>query len=186
LICFGNDARKGKGLLSEENFAASFHLFEKFGERGLLAIYLNRFHWEYATGEEVIGQALGYLLDSSVCVPILRNQTGLNILPNPAHVAIPMIVAAELWTGVDKNRKTHRQHVARLEAFLALFPIIDLTIADARCYAVIRATLEQKGQSIGPLDLFIAAQARRLNLTLVTGHITEFKRVTGLKLLHWK
>jgi tRNA(fMet)-specific endonuclease VapC len=186
VICFGNDAGKRKGVFSEENFATRFHLFEKFGERGLLAIYLDRFHWQYATGEEMIGQAQGYLQDSSVCFPILRNQTGLNKLPNPAQVAIPMIVAAELWTAVEKNRKTHPQHVARLEAFLALFPIIDLTIADARCYAEIRATLEQKGQSIGPLDLFIAAQGRRLNSTLVTADVTEFNLVAGLKLLHWK
>lgn len=127
-----------------------------------------------------------YLLDSSACVPILRNKTGLGKLPDPALCGIPVIVAAELWTGVKKNLNTHPQHAARLEAFLSLFHIAEFTMDDALQYAEIRATLEAKGKTIGPLDLLIAAQARSLGATLVTSNVDEFKRVKGLKVLAWK
>jgi tRNA(fMet)-specific endonuclease VapC len=127
-----------------------------------------------------------YLLDSSVCIPILRNKVGLAKLPDPALCGIPVIVAAELWTGVKKNSSKHPQHAARLEAFLSLFHLAEFTIQDALHYAEIRAALEARGRIIGPMDLLIAAQARSIGATLVTANIGEFKRVKGLKVMAWK
>ena len=103
-----------------------------------------------------------------------------------SSAGIPIIVAAELWTGVKKNLATHPQHAARLEAFLSLFSIPEFDIKAAIHYAEIRAELEAAGTPIGPLDLLIAAQARSLNSTLITGNASEFKRVKGLKVLSWK
>jgi tRNA(fMet)-specific endonuclease VapC len=127
-----------------------------------------------------------YLLDSSACIPILRNQAGLGKLPAPARTGIPIIVAAELWTGVEKNRSSHPQQAAKLQAFLSLFTIPEFDLDAARHYAEIRADLEAAGQTIGPLDLLIAAQARSLKATLVTGNAREFKRVKGLKVQEWR
>lgn len=127
-----------------------------------------------------------YLLDSSACIPILRNKAGLSKLPSPAKTGIPIIVAAELWTGVKKNLATHPQQAAKLQAFLGLFAIPEFGMDAAIHYAEIRADLESKGSTIGPLDLLIAAQARSLGATLVTGNVAEFKRVKGLKVLEWK
>ncbi len=127
-----------------------------------------------------------FLLDSSACIPVLRNKAGLEKLPDPALTGIPVIVAAELWTGVKKNIKTHPHHTERLAAFLNLFRLADFDLAAALHYADIRATLEAKGKSIGPLDLLIAAQTRSLDATLVTANTAEFKRVKGLKLIALK
>jgi tRNA(fMet)-specific endonuclease VapC len=127
-----------------------------------------------------------FLLDSSACIPVLRNKAGLEKLPDPAVTGIPVIVAAELWTGVNKNLKTHPHHAARLEAFLSLFLLPNFDLDAALHYAEIRAHLESKGKTIGPLDLLIAAQARSLDATLVTANAGEFKRVKGLKMLVWK
>jgi tRNA(fMet)-specific endonuclease VapC len=130
--------------------------------------------------------APSFLLDTSACVPILRNQAGLEKLPDPALTGIPVIVAAELWTGIKKNQKNHPHQAARLEAFLSLFLLADFDLDAALHYADIRAVLEAKGTSIGPLDLLIAAQTRSLGATLVTANAREFKRVKGLKVLAWK
>jgi tRNA(fMet)-specific endonuclease VapC len=127
-----------------------------------------------------------FLLDSSACIPVLRNTTGLEKLPAPALTGIPVIVAAELWTGVKKNIETHPHHAARLEAFLSFFTLVDFNLEAALHYADIRAALEADGKLIGPLDLLIAAQARSLGGTLVTGNQKEFKRVEGLKILTFK
>lgn len=127
-----------------------------------------------------------FLLDSSACIPVLRNKVGPGKLPDPALTGIPVIVAAELWTGVKTNLKTHPHQAARLEAFLSLFWLADFTLDAALHYADIRAALEATGKTIGPLDLLIAAQARSLGATLVTANAGEFKRVKGLKVLSWK
>lgn len=127
-----------------------------------------------------------FLLDTSACIPVLRNKAGLEKLPNPALTGIPVIVAAELWTGVKKNLKTHPHQAARLEAFLSLFRLADFTLDAAVSYADIRAALEATGRTIGPLDLLIAAQVRSLGATLVTANAREFKRVKGLKVQAWK
>ncbi len=127
-----------------------------------------------------------FLLDSSACGPVLRNQAGVEGLPDPSLTGIPVIVAAELWTGVKKNLKTHPRQAARLEAFLSLFWLADFTLDAALHYADIRAALEATGQTIGPLDLLIAAQARSLGATLVTANTGEFQRVEGLKVLDWQ
>ena len=127
-----------------------------------------------------------FLLDSSACIPVLRNKAGLGKLPDPTLTGIPVIVAAELWTGVTKNLQTHPRHAARLEAFLGFFRIADFTLDCALHYADIRADLEAQGTSIGPLDLLIAAQVRSLGATLLTANVREFKRVKGLKVLAWK
>jgi tRNA(fMet)-specific endonuclease VapC len=127
-----------------------------------------------------------YLLDTSACIPILRNQAGLGKLPAPAKTGIPMLVAAELWTRVKKNMAIHPQHAAKLRAFLGLFSIPVFDMDAALHYAEIRADLEAAGKVIGPLDLLIAAQARSLKAILVTSNADEFKRVKGLKVQPWK
>ena len=126
-----------------------------------------------------------YLLDSSACIPILRNKAGLGTLPAPAKTGIPMIVAAELWTGVKKNMATHPQQAAKLQAFLDMFSIPVFDMEAALHYAEIRAELEAAGKVIGPLDLLIAAQARSLKATLVTSNAGEFNRIKGLKVQEW-
>ncbi|MFZ4778632.1 MAG: PIN domain-containing protein [Terrimicrobiaceae bacterium] len=127
-----------------------------------------------------------FLLDSSACIPVLRNAAGLGRLPDPLLTGIPVIVAAELWTGVKKNPRTHPQNASRLEAFLGLFWLAEFTLDAALHYADIRAALETEGKSIGPMDLLIAAQARSLGSTLVTANTREFQRVKGLKVRAWK
>ncbi len=126
-----------------------------------------------------------YLLDSDACISVLRQRMGLDRLPEPGLTGIPVIVAAELWTGVRKAGASHPRSAARLEAFLGLFTVVEFTLNAALHYAEIRTDAEAGGKPIGPLDLLIAAQARSLGATLVTANIREFKRVRGLKVLDW-
>jgi len=52
-------------------------------------------------------------------------------------------------------------------------------------YAGIRSHLERAGCVIGANDLWIAAHARALGLTVVTGNTSEFNRVPGLAVEDW-
>jgi len=100
-------------------------------------------------------------------------------------VGIPAIVLYELWYGIKKSVRPE-ENIARLSTFLAL----DVTpwpfdAEDAREAGEIRATLDRSGTPIGPYDILIAAQARRLGALLVTANKREFARVPGLKTEDW-
>lgn len=126
-----------------------------------------------------------YMLDSSVCIAILRDLPHLDRLPPTEECCLSRIVAAELWTGAEKSS---RAEMARAEVgdFLDQFPVLDFDAAASRAYGEIRAALERKGKIIGPLDLLIAAHARSAAVTLVTGNDKEFCRVPNLKVLRWQ
>ena len=144
-----------------------------------------RASWRVARPEPIAPSA--QVKDDCPALPVHVPCAGVGVAVNDiwALTGIPVIVAAELWTGVKKNLRTHPHQVARLEAFLALFSIPDFTLDAALHYAEIRAALEAKGKTIGPLDLLIAAQARSLGAVLVTANSSEFKRVKGLKIQAW-
>lgn len=125
-----------------------------------------------------------FMLDSSACIHVLRGLVPFDALPARNDTAISSIVAAELWTGVEKSRGLDRG--GSLEDFLRLFSIADFGSDDARRYAEIRADLERKRTLIGPMDLLIAAHALRLGASLITRNAREFKRVKGLKVQAWK
>lgn len=130
-----------------------------------------------------------YHFDSSACVSILRLPVGQvpAILDQwkATDIAISSIVAAELEVGVHKSSKMEVQR-GRLNLFFDRFRIEAFDQPAAQHYGEIRAELEKKGMSIGPLDLLIAAHARSLRATLITANMGEFKRVKGLKVLSWK
>jgi tRNA(fMet)-specific endonuclease VapC len=63
--------------------------------------------------------------------------------------------------------------------------LIDFNEADASEAADIRADLRRRGMPIGPYDVLIAAQARRVGMALMTANTGEFTRVQGLQVLDW-
>lgn len=126
-----------------------------------------------------------FLLDTSVCVDILRRQVPLTRLPSPGECCLSSIVTAELRTGLAKGPANPARKL-KLEEFVSLFPVQDFHDTAARHYAEIRADLERRGILIGPLDLLIAAHARSLDAALVTGNVKEFRRVKGLQVRAWK
>ena len=94
------------------------------------------------------------------------------------------VTVSELWYGVCKSRKVEQNREALVEFLLplAVAPYDERAAVD---YGAIRASLEQSGKTIGPLDLMIAAHARSLDVTLVTNNVHEFQRVDGLSIENW-
>ena len=56
---------------------------------------------------------------------------------------------------------------------------------EVRQAARIRATLEQRGEPIGPIDVLIAGTALAQTAVLVTRNVREFERVPGLQVEDW-
>ena len=95
-----------------------------------------------------------------------------------------VVTKAELLYGVEVSPR-RAQDAAALAAFLPYVEVVALDDDAALHYAEIRADLKRRGAMIGANDLFIAAHARALGLTLVTNNTAEFERVSDLAIENW-
>ena len=129
-----------------------------------------------------------FMLDTDTCSFILKrsNEVVLGRLQTvPINdVCISVITKAELLLGVELSPRRHQDSTA-VDAFLRHVAVLDLPGEAALHYAQIRAELRMQGHMIGANDLFIAAHARSLGLTLVTNNTREFRRVHHLALESW-
>ena len=132
--------------------------------------------------------ALRYLLDTNICIYIAK-QRPPSVAKRFAKLAagsvgMSLITYGELRYGAEKSN--HREQaldsLSRLEA---LIPVISPDDLVGERYGVIRAALERAGTPIGNNDLWIAAHAQRLGVTLVSNNTREFERVPKLKLENW-
>ena len=78
-----------------------------------------------------------------------------------------------------------QQDHAALDEYLRHVEVLGFPDEAASHHAQIRAALKVRGTMIGANDLFIAAHARSLGITLVTNNIDEFGRVQDLKIENW-
>lgn len=129
-----------------------------------------------------------YLLDTNICIYIIKRKP-VSVLQkfnaiSSEEVGISAITVAELEYGIEKSQHKEQNRLA-LHKFLSPFTILSFNYHAAVEYGVIRATLEAKGQSIGPLDTLIAAHAKSLSWTLVTNNEQEFNRVDGVRVENW-
>ena len=74
---------------------------------------------------------------------------------------------------------------AQARLVLAYLTIQDFGERAAFYTGQIRAYLEPRGVSIGPLDTLIAAHAMSLEAVIVTDNVSEFSRVPGLRVENW-
>ncbi len=95
-----------------------------------------------------------------------------------------VVTYGELRVGAEKSaNRTGR--LRTLDAIAELVLVEDLTPRVGAEYGSIRAGLEREGKMIGNNDLWIAAHARCIGLTLVTNNEREFRRVPGLAVENW-
>lgn len=129
-----------------------------------------------------------YMLDTDICSYIMKRSSDavlqrLQKIP-VSDVCISVITKSELLYGVEVSPRRRQDDLA-LSAFLRYAEVLDFPEAASLHYAKIRATLKSRGTMIGAHDLFIAAHARSLGLTLVTNNTREFSRVPKLAVENW-
>lgn len=131
---------------------------------------------------------LKYLLDTSLCIRVLRDRpAGLRARFNAeaSSLSISSVVLYELLFGAAKSaRPVENRHA--VEAFAAHLTVLDFDAEAAAHAGEIRADLERQGRSIGAYDLLIAGHARSRGLVVVTGNLSEFRRVEGLRSEDWE
>ncbi len=85
--------------------------------------------------------------------------------------------------GVAKS--SSKKLADRVDLILSALEVLPLETPADRHYGEIRWQLTLNGTPIGPNDLFIAAHARALNLTVVTANVRKFSRVPDLRVANW-
>ncbi len=130
---------------------------------------------------------LRYLLDTNLCIRLIRDRPqGLRPRFNAEADALCLssVVLYELLYGAERSTRPAqlRQEVEGFAARLSVLPFDDDAAAHS---ADIRADLERRSCVIGPYDLMIAGHARSKGLIVVTGNLSEFRRVDGLRAEDW-
>jgi tRNA(fMet)-specific endonuclease VapC len=129
-----------------------------------------------------------FMLDRDICSYIMKRSHPLVLKRLQAvpvsDVCMSVVTKAELLYGVAVSPRAN-QDAAALAAFLPYVEALDLTDEATTHYAEIRAHLKKRGAMIGANDLFIAAHAKGLGITLVTNNTEEFQRVPGLAIENW-
>ncbi|CAA7620850.1 Ribonuclease VapC [Magnetospirillum sp. LM-5] len=128
-----------------------------------------------------------YLLDTNILSDLLRHPRGPAALRlaevGEDQVGTSIICAGELRFGaIRKGSPRLAAHVAALLDTLEVLPLDEPT---SEIYGEIRTALERRGRPIGNNDLWIAAHAMALGVTLVTANESEFRRVDGLAVENW-
>lgn len=130
-----------------------------------------------------------YLLDTNVCIQILKGtsdsiKSKIASIPTE-EIIIPSVVRYELFYGAYKSNNLEKT-LSLINEFLDSFDTEEFNDSTAKYCGEIRATLESKGEPIGPYDLMIAATAMMNDYILVSNNTREFKRIENIKLVDWQ
>lgn len=128
-----------------------------------------------------------FMLDTNIVSNVVRDPYGHASRTIEARgidrVCTSVLVAAELRYGAAKSASPRVANA--IDQVLRGLVVLPFEPPADHEYARIRHALVSIGRPIGPVDLFIAAHALSLDLTLVTANIDEFSRVPGLKIENW-
>jgi tRNA(fMet)-specific endonuclease VapC len=129
------------------------------------------------------------LLDTDTCIHLLRGTAAVVARAEkhrPGDLAVSAITQYELLYGVERCApEWQKKEGPKVALLLDVMEVLAFTSETAKRAAKIRGSLEASGQTIGPMDLLIAATALERGLPLVTGNVSEFQRVPGLVCHDW-
>lgn len=131
--------------------------------------------------------ATPYLLDTNIAsyiikgnIPAVRRRL---VRVSMAQVMISAVTEGELRYGVAR-RPSATKLKQIVEEFILRVTVLPWDSEAARQYGSLRAELERLGQTIGNLDMMIAAQALAAGAVLVTND-SSFVRIKKLKVEDW-
>ena len=132
--------------------------------------------------------SLDYLIDTDTFIYI-KNHRPPHVMKHFSSleigtVAISVVSYGELFRGCERSHFKKKNH-EQLRQLIQFIPVQPLPVNTGMEYGKLRTLLEKQGNIIGANDLWIAAHALALNLTLVTNNTKEFSRVDGLRIENW-
>ena len=130
---------------------------------------------------------VAYLLDTNTASYIIKGHPARvreKLLRVPmSQVGVSAVTEAELRFGAARRRDLPALSAA-IEEFLLRVETLPWDSAAAQNYAIVRASVEERGLPVGNLDLMIAAHAMACGAILVSSD-RVFQRLKGLRLEDW-
>ena len=127
-----------------------------------------------------------YVLDTNIVSHLVRGHPEAlrRVMATPmSDLFISAITEGELLFGLAKRPDAKRLHRA-VEELLKRVDVLPWDSKAAARYGRLRATMESKGQILGPLDLLIAGHALSEEAVLVSND-RAFGMVAGLAVEDW-
>lgn len=129
-----------------------------------------------------------YLLDTDICIFLMRGQHGIAERMNEAgfsNCAISEITMAELLTGIQYARlKNNGFQDGRIRTFLSTINVIPVSYAIDK-FAEEKAHLVREGRRIEDFDLLIGCTAVACSMVMVTNNVSHFERISSIVIENW-
>ena len=129
---------------------------------------------------------MNYMLDTNIVAYLIKQDTAIRkkIESKPmTSLVISSITEAELHFGLAKRPDAKKLHQL-VHEFLIRITVLPWTSDTAKMYGTLRASINQTGKSLAPLDLLIAAHALQTKAILIT-HDQAFHQIKTLKIEDW-
>ncbi len=124
------------------------------------------------------------ILDTNAVSALFEGDRALaRVLAGSAKHELPAVVVGEYRYGLVRSR--HRRALTRLlEELIAESVVLEVGLATAEAYAVVRDRLRRKGRPLPENDVWIAALAIEHGLDVVSRD-AHFDEVEGLRRRTW-
>ena len=131
-----------------------------------------------------------FILDTNAVSALMKGSAAVVdrlAATEPAQVAIPQPVLAEIASGIERLPRSKRRAALQTRFDLLCVEIARAPWSDvvSQMYGHVKATLERRGTRIEDFDAAIAAHALALDATLVTANLDHMTRVPGLRIEDW-
>ncbi len=130
---------------------------------------------------------LTYMLDTDIVIYTMKTKPeAVREAFNARYgqLAISSVTLMELIFGAHKSANPAR-NLREVEGFAARVEVSPYDFDAAAHTGQLRAELAKLGTPIGSYDQMIAGHARSRGLILVTNNVSEFSRVSGLRIENW-
>jgi len=122
-----------------------------------------------------------YILDTNIFINHLRGKKAIPLKVCKLAMAMSVITLGELLYGVEKSHKK-KNSLTIVKALIKdlhieIIPVNEDVIVQ---FVLLKAQLEEMGNSLEDFDLLIAATALAYGNTLVTANLKHFSRVEKL------
>lgn len=128
----------------------------------------------------------GYLLDTNICIYLLKGQRGIVEkieVTGCDNCFITDVTLAELWFGAYNSNRIEQQKrgVSYLEQLFNVISIKD----SVELFGSNKAYLKSRGTIIDDFDILIGSAAIKHNLIMVTENVKHLSRLPGITVENW-
>lgn len=127
-----------------------------------------------------------YLLDSNICIHLLRNRK--DIIEKITEVGwnncyISELTVVELFYGAECSSMP-KENYEEVEAFVNTITVLPISSC-IREFCRQKAILRKQGLLIEDFDMFIGCTAVANNCTIVTENVKHLSRIEGIDIENW-